>query len=62
MSPASNTCGDSPSYFLNERTEERIRSFQDLYEITERHDNLTLFCLFVDCEPVNFQEAALDEK
>ncbi|KAH9695599.1 hypothetical protein KPL71_022832 [Citrus sinensis] len=37
-------------------------SLQDLYEVTERHDNLTLFCLFADCEPVNFQEAALDEK
>ena len=30
--------------------------------VTERHDNLTLFCLFADCEPVNFQEAALDGK
>ncbi|KAH9648378.1 hypothetical protein KPL70_025559 [Citrus sinensis] len=62
ISPASTTCGDSPPSFLNERTEECIRSLQDLYEVTERHDNLTLFCLFVDCEPVNFQKAALDEK
>ncbi|KAH9745452.1 hypothetical protein KPL70_004078 [Citrus sinensis] len=62
ISPASTTCGDSPPSFLNERTEERTRSLQDLYEVTERHDNLTLFCLFADCEPVNFQEAALDEK
>ncbi|KAH9697084.1 hypothetical protein KPL71_023464 [Citrus sinensis] len=62
MSPALNTCGDSPPSFLNERTEERTRSLQDLYEVTERHDNLTLFCLFADCEPVNFQEAALDKK
>ncbi|KAH9735669.1 hypothetical protein KPL71_017818 [Citrus sinensis] len=62
MSPASNTCRDSPPSFLNERTEERTMSLQDLYEVTERHDNLTLFCLFADCEPVNFQEAALDEK
>ncbi|KAH9669584.1 hypothetical protein KPL70_021844 [Citrus sinensis] len=56
------TYGDSPLSFLNERTEERTRSLQDLYEVTERYDNLTLFCLFADCEPVNFQEAALDEK
>ncbi|KAH9669846.1 hypothetical protein KPL70_021959 [Citrus sinensis] len=62
ISPALTTCGDSPPSFLNERTEERTRSLQDLYEVTERHDNLTLFCLFADCEPVNFQEAALDEK
>ncbi|KAH9670830.1 hypothetical protein KPL70_017126 [Citrus sinensis] len=62
ISPASTTCGDSPPSFLNERTKERTMSLQDLYEVTERHDNLTLFCLFADCKPVNFQEAALDEK
>ncbi|KAH9670908.1 hypothetical protein KPL70_017154 [Citrus sinensis] len=62
ISPASTTCGDSSPSFLNERTEERTRSLQDLYEVTERHDNLTLFCLFADCEPINFQDAALDEK
>ncbi|KAH9667537.1 hypothetical protein KPL70_021079 [Citrus sinensis] len=62
ISPASTTYGDSPPSFLNERTEERTRSLQDLYEVTKRHDNLTLFCLFADCEPVNFQEVALDEK
>ncbi|KAH9752860.1 hypothetical protein KPL71_014876 [Citrus sinensis] len=62
ISPASTTCGDSPPSFLNKKTEERTRSLQDLYEVTERHDNLTLFCLFVDCEPVNFQEAAIDKK
>ncbi|KAH9687903.1 hypothetical protein KPL70_014941 [Citrus sinensis] len=62
ISPAPTTCGDSPPSFLNERTEEGTRSLQDLYEATERHDNLTLFCLFADCEPVNFQEATLDEK
>ncbi|KAH9782617.1 hypothetical protein KPL71_008982 [Citrus sinensis] len=32
ISPASTTCGDSLPSFLNERTEERIRSLQDLYE------------------------------
>ncbi|KAH9706546.1 hypothetical protein KPL70_012251 [Citrus sinensis] len=62
ISPAPTTCGDSPPSFLNERTEERTRSLQDLYEVTERYDNLTLFCLFADCELVNFQEPALVEK
>ncbi|KAH9752737.1 hypothetical protein KPL71_014822 [Citrus sinensis] len=62
ISPVSTICGDSPPSFLNERTEERTRSLQDLYEVTERHDNLTLFCLFADCELVNFQKVALDEK
>ena len=61
ISPVSNTCGDSPPTFLNERIEERTRSLQDLYEVTERHD-ITLFCLFADCEPVSFQEVVLDEK
>ncbi|KAH9650285.1 hypothetical protein KPL70_026315 [Citrus sinensis] len=32
ISPASTTCGDSPPSFLNERTEKRTRSLQDLYE------------------------------
>ncbi|KAH9790788.1 hypothetical protein KPL71_003509 [Citrus sinensis] len=59
---ASTTCGDSPPSFLNEITEERTMSLQDLYKVIERRDNLTLFCLFADCETVNFQEAALDEK
>ena len=38
------------------------RSLQDLYEEIDRLDNLTLFCLFIDCELTNFQEAAQDEK
>ena len=62
ISPASTTYGDSPPSFLNERIEERIRSLRDLYEVTERHDNLILFCLYADYKPVNFQETALDEK
>ena len=53
---------DSPPSFLAERNEERIRSLEDLYEVTDRLENLTLFCLFVDYEPVNFQEAAQDKK
>ena len=53
---------NSPLSFLKERNEERTKSLQDIYEATERLDNLTLFCLFADCEPVNFQEAAQEEK
>ncbi|KAJ4724683.1 Retrovirus-related Pol polyprotein from transposon TNT 1-94 [Melia azedarach] len=55
-SPTTNNQGDSPPSFLNERNEERTRSFQDLYEVTERLDNLTLFCLFAECEPMSFGE------
>ena len=47
---------------MAERNEERIRSLEDLYEVTDRLKNLNLFCLFADCEPVNFQEAAQDGK
>nr|KYP66220.1 Retrovirus-related Pol polyprotein from transposon TNT 1-94 [Cajanus cajan] len=35
----------------------RFRSLQEIYEATENLDNVTLFCLFADCEPMNFQEA-----
>ncbi|KAJ4722910.1 Retrovirus-related Pol polyprotein from transposon TNT 1-94 [Melia azedarach] len=61
-SPTTNNQGDSPPSFLKERNEERTRSFQDLYEVTERLDNLTLFCLFAECEPMSFGEAIQDEK
>ena len=60
--PTTTTDGNSPPSFLNERNEDRTRSLQDLYEVAERLDNLTLFCLFVDCESVNFQEAAKEKK
>ena len=35
----------------------RFRSLQEIYDVTENQDNITLFCLFADCEPINFQEA-----
>ncbi|KOM27543.1 hypothetical protein LR48_Vigan437s000300 [Vigna angularis] len=35
----------------------RFPSLQEIYEVTENLDNVTLFCLFADCEPMNFQEA-----
>ena len=34
-----------------------VRSLQELYEVTENQENLTLLCLFTDCEPMNFQKA-----
>ncbi|KAM1937503.1 hypothetical protein FF1_015221 [Malus domestica] len=61
-SPASPTLtnyGNSPasassSESLNEREVPRTRSLRDLYEVAERLDNPTLFCLFADCELVDF--------
>ncbi|KAM1744384.1 hypothetical protein ACFX11_011278 [Malus domestica] len=66
-SPTSTNHGNSPasassSGSLNEREVPRTRSLRDLYEVAERLDNPTLFCLFADCEPVDFQEAVQDTK
>ena len=36
-----------------------MRSLQELYEVT---DELTLFCLYVDCEPIGFEEAIQSKK
>ena len=52
----------SSSLSGSERAVTRTRNLQDLYEVTERQDNLTLFCLFADCEPVSFQEAVQEKK
>ena len=46
----------------SDRVAPRKRNLRDLYEVTERQDNLTLFFLFADCEPVSFQEAAQEKK
>ncbi|KAM1689023.1 hypothetical protein ACFX2K_036826 [Malus domestica] len=67
VSPTSTNHGSSPasslsSGSLNEREVPRTRSLRDLYEVAERLDNPTLFCLFADCEPVNFEEAVQDNK
>ncbi|CAB75469.1 copia-type reverse transcriptase-like protein [Arabidopsis thaliana] len=51
-SPTSSQIEESSS----ERTP-RFRSIQELYEVTENQENLTLFCLFAECEPMDFQEA-----
>ena len=53
---------DSPPSFLNERSMPRARSLHEIYEDTERIEDLTLFCLFADCEPVAFEEAAQNPK
>ena len=53
--PITSTHGDSLPSFFKERNVVRTRSLQDLYEITGKLDNLTLFCLFADYESVNFQ-------
>ncbi|KAE8734503.1 hypothetical protein F3Y22_tig00000764pilonHSYRG00191 [Hibiscus syriacus] len=66
-SPTSTTQGDSSpssssSGSQSERVVQRTRSLRDLYEVTERQDKLTLFCLFADCESVSFQEAVQEKK
>ncbi|TYK12007.1 copia protein [Cucumis melo var. makuwa] len=43
-----------------------MRSLQDIYDETEElsqsFNNLTLFCLFADSEPLNFEEASQNDK
>nr|XP_048330851.1 uncharacterized protein LOC125422756 [Ziziphus jujuba var. spinosa] len=58
--PASPTISLEKGRSSSERAP-RFRSSQEIYEVTENQDGLTLFCLFVDCEPVNFQEAMEDK-
>jgi hypothetical protein len=41
----------------------RYRSLQEFYEVTENlNDDLTLYCHFADCEPIDFEEVGKDEK
>ena len=40
----------------------KMRSFQDLYDLIEITDDVTLFCLFTNCEPIGFEEALRDRK
>ncbi|KAG6437223.1 hypothetical protein SASPL_102135 [Salvia splendens] len=56
-SPATSVGGSPPS-FLNERATQRARNLAEVYDDTERLEDLTLFCLFANCEPVNYEEAA----
>lgn len=39
-----------------------MKNLQELYEVTANQDNLTLFCLFADCEPLSFEEAVQSKK
>ena len=39
-----------------------MRSLHDLYDSIEITDDVTLFCLFADCEPTRFEEAVQDKK
>jgi hypothetical protein len=65
-SPASSSQGDSsPSSSLGESSRERtpkVRSLQEIYEVTENQNDLTLFCLFAGCEPIGFEEAVQSKR
>jgi len=41
---------------------QKTRTPSELYKITENENNLTLFCLFFDCELVGFEEAIHDRR
>ena len=57
-SPATSTVEDGSS---SERVP-HYKSLQELYKVDENQENLTLFCLFADCEPMNFQEVVRNKK
>ena len=53
--PASSSPNSSPR-------PQKIRTLSELYEVTENENNVTLFCLVSDCEPVGFEEAVQDRR
>ena len=63
--PTIHTQGEPSLSASSESSSERVprfRSLQELYEVTENQDNLNLFSLFADCEPMDFQEAIQSKK
>ena len=62
ISSTSTTHEDTLPSLKSERVVPRTRTLQDLYDQTERVDNITLFCLFVDCELVDFEEVVQDKR
>lgn len=65
-SPSRTNSSTPSSSSSRESSHERpphMRSLQELYEVAENlNDDLTLYCYFVDCEPIGFEEAVKDEK
>ena len=39
-----------------------FRSLQDIYEVTKNQSDLALFCLFINCELVSFEETIQDKR
>ncbi|GAB2301453.1 hypothetical protein Dimus_039376 [Dionaea muscipula] len=39
----------------------RMRTLQEIYEVTENENDVSLFCLLAECEPFGFQEAVEDK-
>src|SRR3954471_15520821 len=58
--PSSRTMSFEEGEISSEITH-HFRIFKEIYEVTENIDNLTFFCLFSDCETIQFQ-VALDKK
>lgn len=53
---------DSPSSSLDERSAPNLESLQEENEVINNQNNLTIFCLFADCEPIGFEEATQNKK
>jgi len=62
-SPTNSSTPSSSSRGSSSEMPPHMRSLQKLYEVTDNlNDDLTLYCHFVDCEPIGFEEAVKDEK
>jgi hypothetical protein len=39
-----------------------MRNLEDLYDATQVMEDITLFCFFIDSDPLSFNEAVIKEK
>ena len=61
LTPPISPVASSPQDEISGGRIPRFRNLREIYEVSENQDNLTLFCLFADCEPMNFHEAVRDK-
>ena len=65
-SPTNVQASPSSSEASSSERPPHMRSLRDIYEeteeVTQRFSDLTLFCLFADCDPIGYEKAAQDKK
>ena len=64
--PPPTTLPHSPSFSsqdeVSSEKSQKMRSLSDIYDKTEEISANDLFCLFIDSEPLNYDDAVKDEK